>query len=285
MTTPAKTYQNISYQELCSFSKQNPNRHRSLESIEIRTSVPDPSLDSLYLTGYTSFNVHPAGILSIIACLADPQYYSLAPPNARMQQLIEWSTKLQQQTDDFKNTSLSRKRKKIYDLIAVSYNGGVFQEKDHLDLYHGLSIMTQQHFILMNEAVHDRIEDHEKQYESALKGEIFFSSDPTTWKQSYPVWVADYRGRWVAIPSEIHARPLSTILAEWLVTMEQKGWVVHWPEVDATKIELVDQLCLLPTWQETDRKLTKGVLSARLGRARSLQVFTSWMKKESSELK
>ena len=302
MTTPRKQYQNVSFGELLAFSKQNPNRHRMLESIEIHAATTDPSLDSFHLPGYTSFNVNPAGIVNILSCISDPQFYSLAPANARMQQLIEYSTKLQQQTDDLKNTSLARKRKKIHDLIAVSYNGGTFQEKDYLDLYHGLSLMTKQHFILLKEAVQDHIEDplserqsilprfqqgmnHEAKCESSHKGEIIFSSDPVTWKHDHTLWVADYRGRWVAIPSEIHAQPLSTIAADWLCTMEQHGWTVQWPEIDATKIELVEQLSQLPTWKETDRKLTKDVLSARLGRALSLQVFAKWTTHASNELK
>jgi len=278
MTTPAKKYQNVSFAELESYSKNNPNRHRTLESIEIHHTPPDPSLDSLFLPGYTSLNVNPAGIISILACLSDPQYYSLAPANLRIQQLIDLSTRLQEQTDDLKNTSVARKRKKIHDLIAVSYNSGTFQDKDYLDLYHGLSIMTKQHFVLLKEAVQDRVEDHDKQYESALKGEVIFSSDPTTWSQDHPVWVVDYRGRWAAIPTETHAAPLSSILSTWLITMEQHGWIIQWPEIDATKIELVEQLCRLPTWNETDRKLSKDVLSSRLGRSRVLQTFVSWLK-------
>jgi hypothetical protein len=226
MTTPRKQYQNVSFGELLAFSKQNPNRHRLLESIEVHIAATDPSLDSFYLPGYTSFNVNPAGIISVLSCISDPQFYSLAPANARTQQLIEYSTKLQQQTDDLTHTSLSRKRKKIHDLIAVSYNGGTFQEKDYLDLYHGLSLMTKQHFILIKEAVQDHIEDHETKCESSHKGEIIFSSDPMTWNRDYTLWVADYRGRWVAIPSEIHAQPLSTIAADWLCTMEQHGWTI-----------------------------------------------------------
>jgi len=285
MTTPRKQYQNVSFGELLAFSKQNPNRHRMLESIEVHVAATDPSLDSFYLPGYTSFNVNPAGMINILSCIADPQYYSLAPTNVRMQQLIDYTTKLQQQTEDLKNTSLSRKRKKIHDLIAVSYNGGAFQEKDYLDLYHGLSLMTKQHFILIKEAVQDHIEDHETKCESSHKGEIIFSSDPTTWKRDHTMWVADYRGRWVAIPSEIHAQPLSTIAADWLCTMEQHGWTIQWPEIDATKVELVEQLSQLPTWKETDRKLTKDILSVRLGRALSLQAFTKRMTNDVNELK
>jgi hypothetical protein len=117
MTTPAKKYQNVSYRELLSFSEHNPNRHRVLESIEVPTSLSDSSLDSLYLKGYTSLHLNPAGILSVISCISDPALYSLSPEHTRIEQLIELSTSLQQQTDGLKNTSLMRKRKKLHDLL------------------------------------------------------------------------------------------------------------------------------------------------------------------------
>jgi hypothetical protein len=275
MTTPFKKYQNVSYRELLSFSEHNPNRHRVLESIEVPTSLSDSSLDNLYLKGYTSLHLNPSGILSVISCISDPALYSLSPEHTRIEQLIELSTSLQQQTDGLKNTSLMRKRKKLHDLIAAAYNGSRIEEKDYLDLYHGLSIMCQVQFVLLKEIVQDQIEDG-THGNSALKGEIVFSSDPTTWKRDQPVWIADYRGRWVALASEMNAQPLTTILSEWLITMEQHGWIVQWPEVDATKIELVEQLSVLATWKDTDRKLSKDILSVRLGKAKSLQMFSTF---------
>jgi len=275
MTTPAKKYQNVSYKELIQFAEHNPNRHRVLESIEVPTTLSDSSLDSLYLKGYTSLHLNPAGILSVISCISDPALYSLSPEHTRIEQLIELSTSLQQQTDGLKNTSLMRKRKKLHDLIAASYNGSKIEEKDYLDLYHGLSIMCQIQFVLLKEMVQDQIEDG-TQYNSSLKGEILFSSDPTTWKREHPVWIADYRGRWVALPTEMNARPLTTFLSEWLTTIEQHGWVVQWPEVDATKVELVERLSVLPNWKETDRKLTKDILAVRLGKISALRLFSSW---------
>ena len=274
MTTPAKKYQNVSYRELISFSEHNPNRHRVLESIEVPTSLSDSSLDSLYLKGYTSLHLNPAGILSVISCISDPALYSLSPEHTRIEQLIELSTSLQQETDGLKNTSLMRKRKKLHDLIAAAYNGSRMEEKDYLDLYHGLSIMRQVHFVLLKEIVQDQIEDGTL-CSSSLKGELLFSSDPTTWKRDQPVWIADYRGRWVALPSEMNAQPLTSFLSDWLLTIEQHGWIVQWPEVDATKTELVEQLSLLPTWKDTDRKLTKDVLAVRLGKAKALHLFST----------
>jgi hypothetical protein len=275
MTTPAKKYQNVSYKELIGFSEHNPNRHRVLESIELPTTLSDTSMDKLYLTGYTSLNLNPTGILSVMVCISDPALYSLSPEHTRIEKLIELSTSLQQQTDGLKNTSLLRKRKKIHDLIAASYNGSKMEEKDYLDLYHGLSIMTQNQFILLKETVQDSIEDG-VQYDSAMKGEILFSSDPTTWKRDHPVWIADYRGRWVALPTEINAQLLTTFLPQWLTTIEQHGWIVQWPSLDLPKTELVERLSVMPSWKETDKKLLKETLSVRLGKALTLQLFTSW---------
>ena len=278
MTTPIKQYQNVSFKELISYSENNPNRNRTLDSIEIQSakSSQETSLDKLGLKGYTAFNLNPSGIVSLYACISDPSSYSLSAKGARLQQIIEYTTKLQEQTDELKNTSLSRKRKKIHDLIGASYNGTTFEDKDYIELFTGISLMRNINFVLMKSAVQENIEEGKKQYDSSLKGEIVFSSDPSNWKQEHPVWMADYRARWVAIPSEQHAQDLHKILANWLSTIEQTGWVIQWPEVDATKTEIVEQLSQLPTWQQTDKKLTKDVLGARLGRANCIKVFTKW---------
>lgn len=280
MTTPAKQYQNVSYKELISFAETNPNRNRTLASIEVQTSKPsqETSLDKLGLKGYTAFNLNPTGIISLFACIANPSYYSLAPKNVRTQEIIELATKLQEETENLKNTSLSRKRKKIHDLIGQAYNGANFDDKECFDIVNGLAFMRNTHFVLMKSAVHDDIEEGEKtQHETGHKGEIIFSSDPSLWSSENPIWVADYRARWVAIPSEQSAEPIRRILPNWLTTVEQTGWIIQWPEVDGTKTELVERLSVLPTWQATDKKLTKEILAARLGRANTIKLFTKWM--------
>jgi hypothetical protein len=222
--------------------------------------------------------------VSLFACIQDPTTYSLSARGARTQQIIELTTKLQEQTEQLKNTALSRKRRKIHDLIGASYNGTAFEDKDYLELFSGLSQMRDMHFVLMKSSVQEDIEEGEKQYDSSLKGEVVFSTDPTTWKRDNPVWVADYRARWVAIPSEQNAQDLHKIIATWLSTTEQTGWIVQWPEVDGTKAEIVEQLSALPTWQATDKKLTKEVLATRLGRANAIKVFTKWMTSDSTDI-
>jgi hypothetical protein len=279
MTTPVKQYQNVSFKELVSYSENNPNRNRMLDSIEILSVKPvqETSLDKLGLKGYSAFNLNPTGIMSLFACIQDPSTYSLSNKNARTQIIIELTTKFQEQTDELKNTPLARKRKKVYELIGASYNGSVFEDKDYLDLFSGLALLSNNHFVLMKSAVQENIEEGEKQYSSSLKGEIIFSSDPSTWKQNNTIWIADYRSRWVAIPSEQNSQDLHKIIGSWLSNIEQSGWIIQWPEVDATKTEIVEQLSILPTWQVTDKKLTKDVLAARLGRANCIKTFTKWM--------
>lgn len=279
MTTPVKQYQNVSFKELISYSENNPNRNRTLDSIEIVSVKPsqETSLDKLGLKGYNAFNLNPTGIMSLFTCITDPSTYSLSNKGARLQQIIELTTKLQEQTDELKNTGLSRKRRKIHDLIGASYNGTAFEDKDYIDLFSGISQMRNIHFVLMKSTVQENIEEGEKQYDSALKGEIVFSTDPSNWKQENPIWVADYRSRWVAIPSEQNAQDLHKFIGTWLSTIEQTGWIIQWPEVDITKTELVERLSVLPTWQITDKKLTKDILAARLGRANCIKVFAKWM--------
>jgi hypothetical protein len=279
MTTPIKQYQNVSFKELISYSENNPNRNRTLDSIEIVSvkNTQETSLDKLGLNGYSAFNLNPSGVMSLVACIKDPSMYSLSAKGARTQLIIESTTKLQERIDDLKNTALARKRKKIYDLIGASYNGSKLEDKDYLDLFSGVALLKNIHFVLMKSAVQENIEEGEKQYSSSLKGEIIFSSDPSTWKQDNTIWVADYRARWVAIPSEANAKDLHKFIGSWVTTMEQTGWIIQWPEVDGTKGELVEQLSMLPTWQETDKKLTKDLLAMRLGRANSIKVFTKWI--------
>ena len=287
MTTPAKKYQNVSYNELINYSQHNPNRSSLLPSFD-GVNVPlkeehGVSSDFMGLIGYAATNLTPASILSVMACIADPGYYSLLPQNVRTQHIIDLSTKLQEQTDNLKNTSLLRKRKKIYDLIGAAYNGSAFQDKDYLDLYHGLAHMNQLQFILLKETVQDAIEEGKTgevykgtdEKSTEVKGEIIFSSDPSNWKRDYPVWVADYRGRWVAISEE--STPLHPLVGEWLTAMEQKAWIIQWHEVDGTKTELVEKLSAMPGWQETDKKHLKDVLALRLGRANAMKLFTSWV--------
>ena len=287
MTTPARVYQNVSYQELLRYAETNPHRTRTLDSMEIRMSiVKETSLDSLLLPGYTAFSLYPTGIISLFACLSDPHYYMLAPPSVRTELVMTLTTTLQEEVEILRTTPLARKRKHLYELIGKAFHGARMEEKDYDDLFQGISYIREIQFVIMKEAVQERVEEGQgKQGKeeasvpsvpSGVKGEIRFSSNPMNWKKEHATWLADHHARWVAMPSGASARPFSSLVGEWIMDMEGRGWIVQWPEVEATKVELVERLSALPSWQETDRKQLKDVLAVRLGKALTLQRFHSW---------
>jgi len=273
MTTPAKKYQNVSYKELMEYAAQNPNRNTELTPIELPSSVQETSLDSIGLQGYTSCQLDPANILSVLACIHNPVEYALAPKHIRLQHIIDLSTTLQQRTEELRGSHLLRKRKKIHDLIAMAYNGTQLDMKESYELYQGVSHLEKVHFILLNEAVKDH--DDEEKNEDGIKGAIAFSSDPIVWSKENPLWIVDLRGRWVALPSETSARPIQQFVDQWLTEMEQKGWIIMWPEIDAKKEDLVTELSSYPSWKENDRKLTKDHLAARLSRFKTIHALSS----------
>ena len=266
-----KNYQNVSYKDLLSYSNHNPNRTISLDSIEIYVTkdTSEKSLETIGLKGYTTMNI--SGMLSLITCINDPLYYSLASIAVRTQLMMDLTTKLQDKIDELKNTSISRKRKKIRELISATYNKEKIEEKDYLELFRGLSILCNIQFILIKSADQDNIEGS---INNGLKGEILFSSNPENWKSDIPIWITDYHARWVAIPSNI---PTYKIVGTWLSDIEHTGWIIKWPEIDMTKTELVQHLSQSTTWQENDKKLTKDILSLRLGRINCIKVFTKWL--------
>ena len=269
----AKQYQNVSYKELLSYSENNPNRTRTLDSIR-NIKIQDTSLKNIGLPQYNSYNLNPTGPISLIACINDSMYYSLAAPSMRTQLIIDLATSLQEKTNELKNTSISRKRKKICELISAAYNGSLKEEKEYFELFSGLSVICNVQFVLVKSSVQENIE--EGTIHNGIQGEIVFASNPTNWKSDIPVWIVDYHARWVAIPSDkINTH---TIIGNWLADIESTGWIIKWPDVDMTKTELVEYLSQSTTWQETDRKLTKDVLSARLGRSNCISVFYKWVK-------
>jgi hypothetical protein len=279
MTTPVRQYQNISYKELMSFTENNPNRDRNLTPIEIQTIIPlqETPLDILGLKGYTAFNLNPSGPISLCVCINNPNYYMIANKGAKLQSIIDMTTYLQEKTEELKNSHLSRKRKKIHDLIGSAYNGTRLEDKEYTDIFSGISFIQNTQFVLMKSAVQENIEEGEKQYSDSYKGEIVFSSNPINWKKDVPTWIADFRARWVAIPTEQYAMPINKVIGEWLSTIEQKGWIIQWPESELTKTEIIEYLSVLPTWQQSDKSLKKEVLASRLGKSMCIKLFTKWL--------
>ena len=274
MTTPVKIYQNVSFPDLIAFSAQNPHRAHNLKRQEVQQN-DERVLHKLQLPDYISSVIEPAGILGVCVCITDPNHYYMSLPNVRSQMIIDLATSLQERSNDLKTTAIARKRKKIYELIGAAYNMSTLSDKDLVELIQGISVLCNLQFILVRERVQETIED-DIQSDTALKGDILFGTNPIHWIKENPTWIIDYHGRWIASPHTVTPDYIYSILGEWLTTIPQKGWVVQWPEIDATKIELVQQLSQYSEWQETDRKLSKDVLSVRLGRIQTIETIMKW---------
>ena len=63
-------YQNVTYTELLSYSNNNPNRTRSLDSIEIPIQQ-EKYLTNIGLNKYITCNLNPSGIIGLISCIND----------------------------------------------------------------------------------------------------------------------------------------------------------------------------------------------------------------------
>lgn len=282
MTSKPKVYQNYRFDELIAFAKQNPHRCRRLTSLEImregtggaggEKGQKENTMEGFGLHGYTLYDLQPTGLLSMIACMEDPHAYALSTPAIRAQQAIEWCTRLQQRTDELKHGPLARKRKRAYELLGAIYNEStMLEEKDYTDLFQVIEALQEAHFVLMNRAVQESMESDAKDQDNRLS----FSSSPLTWKRDRPIWIVDTRCRWMAVPTDT-VESLGFVLSSWLPLMAEKGWKIQWPEVEGTKTEIVEQLVALSLWQEMDKKLTKDILAARLGKEKTLERFRTW---------
>ena len=253
---PVKTYENASFKELMAYAAKNPHRKDALAPItRIAQASPlsriTPTLTSIHLPSHTSCTLNPTGPLSVFACILDPEYYQMIPQPVRSEQVSQLTTEWQGRIDELKNTSLARKKKTIYESIGAAFHQQPLESKNYLDLYKGLCALQHVHCILLKQAVHDDIMDAATATtRSASKGEVFFSSPPTTWDSvEESVWIADYYGNWVALPlsEQDPANNTSTrTIAEWIQALEEDGWTIQWPMTAAvdsrTKPELIAEL-------------------------------------------
>lgn len=278
MTTPQKQYQNVSFAELMNYARINPHRTRTLSApmdrmapsaIETEDQQQKKnSLSSMGLDHYYTVSLDPTGILGVLMFLQHAHEYGWMHPNDRITAVSTLATEMQSRSDEWKNTALARKRKKIYELISQSYNQTPMKkEEDALLLYEGISALYPFHFLLVRAAVVTEDGDGNRDSDHKEKGDVFFSSEPATWKSDHTVCVADYNGHWLAQHMDA-SEPAAW--DTWLLYMEQHGWTIHWPEIDSTKADLVEKLSVYPSWKDTDKKLLKAELGRRLGKEQTL---------------
>ena len=267
--TQAK-YQNIPVAQLFEWLVKNPNRYQSLKPIELQPPKHEDktvTLDVLGLPQLASTPMNPSNLLGIFHWIIDPMY-GLALPNIRAGMLREFATTLQEKTDHLQGTSLARKRRKLHDWIGALGSNTSIKDDDWEECYGAIATMLEVQIILVRRQT---TEEGEDVVGTGFKGEISFATNPTNWSSTKPVWIADYRGRWLGTPvGEDTENLVGPSVSIWLGGLETSGWIVHWPEAEGTKEEIVTALKENPTWQPADSKLKKEILAKRLGRINTM---------------
>lgn len=268
MSTAAATkYQNIAVTQLFEWLSKNPNRSRQLAPIVIqppKEATRGNRMDALGLDTYSAVPMNPSSILGIFHWIADP-LYEIALPTIRATMLREFATALQEKTDTLQGTSLARKRKRLHDWIGAVAGGSQIKDDDWLDFYSALATLQGVQMILIRR---ETTEEGEEVTGTGFKGEISFATDPTIWSAAEPIYIADYRARWLAVTDDDETSALN--FGSWLCDRECAGWQINWPEATGTKESIVEELRTTPTWQASDSKLKKDILAARLGKVRTL---------------
>jgi hypothetical protein len=184
--------------------------------------------------------------------------------------LREFATALQEKTDTLQGTSLARKRRKIHDWIGAIAGGSQIKDEDWEDCYGCISLLQGIQLVLVRRQT---TEEGEEVVGTGFKGEISFATNPMNWSGNKPVWIADYRGRWLGTPIDSAENLVGAAVSIWLSSLETSGWIVHWPEADGTKEEIMTELKSSPTWQTSDTKLKKEILSKRLGHIKTFEAL------------
>ena len=271
-------YQNVSIAQLLEWSEANPHRTHSLEPIKIQppatTTDAGTPLTKLGLPTYSAIPV--SGILSVIAWIRDPMF-SLANTTVRSTIVRDLATKLQIETDTLAGSSFARKRRRIFDAIGSALHGTPIEDNTWKDLICALAHLTEIQMIFVRDAknLEETAEDKPEELLGASKGGIFFSSSPETWSNEKVTWIADWHGRWIAVPEDTETRSTTSRVLSFVQSIEDGGWIVDWPIVDATKEAIVEELRFSPTWQSTHSRLKKDVLASRLGRERVIRALTA----------
>jgi hypothetical protein len=275
MSAPPKTYQNVSIAQLLEWSQKNPNRGHELPPIQIQAAATEDhgsSLKGMYLPTYSAIPVpNPIGLF---AWIRDPMFAD-ASPSVKNTIIRDLVTKLQTDCETLAGSRFARKRRRIIDGIGAVFHGTPpIKDEEFRDVLCACAHLTQTNLIFIRDAaqLEENAETKIEEFGFA-KGSVSFSSNPSSWSKETPIWLVDSHGRWLASP--LTDAPFSGQFLHWLDEMGSNGWIIEWPQVDATKDYIVEELKRHPTWKASDSKLLKGELAVRLGRIQVLQAFST----------
>jgi hypothetical protein len=275
MSNQPKTYQNVSIAQLLEWSQSNINRGHEVAPIKIQAAATEDhgsSLQALHLPTYSAIPVpNPLGLF---AWINDPMFADASAP-VKTTIIRDLATKLQLDCETLAGSRFARKRRRIIDGIgAVLHGTPPLKDEEFRDVLCAIAHLSEINLVFVRDAsqLEENAETKIEEFGHA-KGSVSFSSDPGSWSRDTPIWLVDSHGRWLANPSD--ETPFCGQFLRWLDDMNMDGWIIEWPQVDATKDYIVEELKRLPTWKASDSKLLKGELAVRLGRIRVLQAFTS----------
>jgi hypothetical protein len=275
MSSQPKTYQNVSIAQLLEWSQKNPNRGHELPPIQIQAAATEDhgsSLKGMYLSTYSAIPVpNPIGLF---AWIRDPMFAD-ASPSVKNTIIRDLVTKLQTDCETLAGSRFARKRRRIIDGIGAVFHGTPpIKDEEFRDVLCACAHLTQINLIFIRDAaqLEENAETKVEEFGFA-KGSVSFSSNPSSWSKETPIWLVDSHGRWLASP--LTDTPFTGQFLHWLDEMGSNGWIIEWPQVDATKDYIVEELKRHPTWKASDSKLLKGELAVRLGRIQVLQAFST----------
>jgi hypothetical protein len=239
----------------------NPNCHKNLD-------MPQTKQGGLHgfpcaPTDWMEFNVNPPGAASALFFLKDP-LYGQAAPRLRSQMLLEKQTELTLALDsDMRSGKLMRMRRKMHEWLATDPSR--LTKETLADVWDILCTVCNIQTICLEESV-----------ETGQTTITFSPANVTTWRPDIPVHFVE-KGLskvWVYVGQP---HKLRRSLGVWLGEREDAGAHIVYPTMETTKADLVSFLEVLPSWNETMRKMKKDDLAPIAGRAQVIEMFHDWV--------
>lgn len=258
-----KSFRNVSITDIINWIKTNPNRERKLVHNSEKKDIPY-NLENIGLRNVETIILDPPNILSVIKYLEDPMF-EITSISDRLSLVRNAVPDLIEKINNIKHNKLSRKRKRIVELLSNSVDNVPINTDDMKLLYEGLSFIKNLQFVLVSaDPIINPLEGSED-YNKI----IYFSSNPINWSKDNPVHIVDFRSKWIAKFSN----STNINIRSWLETLERNMWTIEWPYDDITKKEALEQLENTPIWKNEFRKFLKEDLTVVLGKHKTLETL------------
>jgi hypothetical protein len=238
--------------QVVQWTQTNPSRLNSLGPIEIRLkSDTDETATVVNGPGGTvATPLDPPGPVSFYLWHTDPMYRGgtqLLRRQILREALVEYNQKI---TEGCKGHRWSKK--KILEQLAAQQSANVSPPQDTPELDDALCyVLNFQKFIL--DDVHKRVYQYPR--------------DLREWSSEVPCWMTALGTRCLLhLPGERH---LTKGIAGWLSALEEDGWRIEWPTVEA-KVDDLKAACESLGLKPRGEKPKKEDWSALLGKARAI---------------